>query len=122
MMKSIKEHLSTKTETVLSELNECFKVVSASLVPSERGIYITDHKVQTRLVVESYFPKDVVCTKAAISIEYCKVCTIDWPKNNTNILRTVKKLCRLYCSFFYLPFLLSLFYLERLRTAILPRK
>ncbi|XP_075984527.1 SIDL trafficking protein particle complex subunit 10 [Anticarsia gemmatalis] len=71
MMKCIREELSKKAETVLTELNECFKIVSASLVPSERGVYITDNKVQCRLTVVSYLPKDVTCSKAAISIECC---------------------------------------------------
>ena len=71
-MKSIREELSKKTETVLTELNECFKVVSATLMPSERGVYITDNKVQCRMTVVSYLPKDVTCTRAAISIERCK--------------------------------------------------
>ncbi|XP_063896992.1 trafficking protein particle complex subunit 10 [Helicoverpa armigera] len=72
MMKSIREELSKKPESVLTELNDCFKVVSASLVPSERGVYITDNKVQCRMTVVSYLPKDVACTRAAISIERCK--------------------------------------------------
>lgn len=72
MMKCIREELSKKTETVLTELNECFKIVSAKLVPSERGVYITDNKVHCRLTVVSYLPKDVLCSKAAISIECCK--------------------------------------------------
>ncbi|XP_053615450.1 trafficking protein particle complex subunit 10 isoform X2 [Plodia interpunctella] len=72
MMKSIKDNLSDKTETVLAELNDCFKVISANILPSERGIYITDNKVQCRLKIESFLPKEVVCTKAAISIEPCK--------------------------------------------------
>lgn len=70
-MKSIREELCKKSETVLTELNECFKVVSTSLVPSERGVYITDNKVQCRMTVVSYLPKDVTCTRAAISIERC---------------------------------------------------
>lgn len=71
MMKSFRENLSHKTESILTDLNECFKIVSATLVPSERGVYITDNKVECRLVVESYFPKDVKSTRAAISIETC---------------------------------------------------
>ncbi|XP_068619603.1 trafficking protein particle complex subunit 10 [Battus philenor] len=72
MMKSIRENLSDRTDPVLTELNDCFKVVSATLLPSERGLYITDNKVQCCLVVESYLPKTVVCTRAAISTEICK--------------------------------------------------
>ncbi|XP_072933288.1 trafficking protein particle complex subunit 10 isoform X2 [Epargyreus clarus] len=72
MMKSIKVGLADKQESVLTELNDCFKVVSVTLVPSERGIYITDNKVQCHLVVESYLPKEVMCTRAAISIELYK--------------------------------------------------
>ncbi|XP_047986629.1 trafficking protein particle complex subunit 10 [Leguminivora glycinivorella] len=72
MMKSIKS-LSQKPEPVLTELNECFKIVSVALLPSDRGIYITDNKVQCRLVVESNMPKDITCTRAAISIERYKV-------------------------------------------------
>ncbi|KAL4715985.1 hypothetical protein ACJJTC_013285 [Scirpophaga incertulas] len=71
MMKSIRMDFKGKNVTVLTELNECFKLVSATLVPSDRGIYITDHKVQCCLVVESLFPKDVRCNRAAISIEPC---------------------------------------------------
>lgn len=72
MSKSIKENLSDKTEPVLAELNDCFKLVSATLVPSDRGVYITDNKVQCCLTIESLFPKDVTCNRAAISIEVCK--------------------------------------------------
>ncbi|CAB3233344.1 unnamed protein product [Arctia plantaginis] len=72
MMKCIREELSKKTDTVLTELNECFKIVSASLVPSERGVYITDNTVQCRLTVISFLPREVRCSKAAISIEHCK--------------------------------------------------
>ncbi|XP_063537577.1 trafficking protein particle complex subunit 10 isoform X2 [Cydia strobilella] len=72
MMKSIRD-LSQKPEPVLSELNECFKIVSVTLLPSDRGIYITDNKVQCGLVVESNMPKDIICTRAAISIEKFKV-------------------------------------------------
>lgn len=71
-MKCIREELSKKTDTVLTELNECFKIVSASLMPSEREIYITDNKVQCRLTVISFLPKEVRCSKAAITIECCK--------------------------------------------------
>ncbi|XP_037301824.1 trafficking protein particle complex subunit 10 [Manduca sexta] len=71
MMKTIKDELSKKPDTVLSELNECFKIISVALLPSERGLYITDNIVQCRMVVESNLPKDVVCTRAAISIEVC---------------------------------------------------
>ncbi|XP_013186203.2 trafficking protein particle complex subunit 10 isoform X2 [Amyelois transitella] len=72
MMKSIRDNLSDKTDTVLAELNDCFKVISAEILPSERGIYVTDNKVQCCLKIECLLPKDVVCTKAAISIETCK--------------------------------------------------
>jgi hypothetical protein len=71
MMKSIKVDLKDKTESVLSELNECFKIVSATLVPSDRGVYITDNKVQCCLTIESFFPKEIICNRAAISIEPC---------------------------------------------------
>lgn len=71
-MNSIRQNLADKTEPVLAELNDCFKIVSATLVPSERGVYITDNKIQCRLVIESHFPKDVKCTKAAICIEQSK--------------------------------------------------
>ncbi|CAG5014524.1 unnamed protein product [Parnassius apollo] len=72
MMKSIRENLSDKRDPVLTELNDCFKVVSATLLPSERGVYITDNKIQCCLVVESNLPKIVVCTQAAISTQICK--------------------------------------------------
>lgn len=72
MMKSIKENLSGKSETVLTELNDCFKVVLATLVPSHRGIYITDYKVQCCLQLDCLLPKEVTCTRMAISIEPCK--------------------------------------------------
>lgn len=71
-MNTIKNELCKKPETVLTELNECFKIISVELLPSERGVYITDNKVQCRLVVECYLPKDILCTKAAISIETIK--------------------------------------------------
>lgn len=71
MLKSIKNDLSDQPDTVLTELNDCFKVVSASLQPSERGVYITDNKIECRLVVESFLPKEALCSKAAISIETC---------------------------------------------------
>lgn len=73
MMNSIRDNLSQKPEPVLTELNECFKIVSATLLPSERGVYITDNKVQCCLVVESNMPKDITCTRAAISIEVFKI-------------------------------------------------
>ncbi|CAH0731793.1 unnamed protein product, partial [Brenthis ino] len=69
MLKSIRDNLADKQESVLTELNDCFKIISATLLPSERKSYITDDKVQCRLVIESYMPKDVICTKAAISVE-----------------------------------------------------
>ncbi|XP_046971820.1 trafficking protein particle complex subunit 10 [Vanessa cardui] len=69
MMKSLRENLADKQETVLTELNDCFQIVSATLIPSERGVYITDNKIQCRFVVESHMPKDVNCTRAAISVE-----------------------------------------------------
>lgn len=72
MMNSIQDNLADKTEPVLAELNDCFKIVSATLVPSERGVYITDNKIQCRLQIESYFPKNVKCTKASICIEQCR--------------------------------------------------
>ncbi|CAK1594006.1 unnamed protein product [Parnassius mnemosyne] len=72
MMKSIRENLSDRRDPVLTELNDCFKVVSATLLPSERGVYITDNKVQCRLVIESNLPKIVVCTQASISTHICK--------------------------------------------------
>lgn len=72
MTKAIRENLSEKRDPVLTELNDCFKVVSATLLPSERGVYITDNKVQCRLVVGSYLPKPVKCTRAAISSEVYK--------------------------------------------------
>ncbi|XP_013166205.1 PREDICTED: trafficking protein particle complex subunit 10 [Papilio xuthus] len=72
MMKSIREGLSEKSEPVLTELNDCFKVVSATILPSERGVYITDNKVQCCLTIESYLPKTVVGTRAAISTEISK--------------------------------------------------
>lgn len=71
-MNSIRDNLADKSEPVLAELNDCFKIVSATLVPSERGVYITDNKIQCRLQIESYFPKNVKCTKASICIEQCK--------------------------------------------------
>lgn len=70
-MNTIRNNLHDKPDSVLSELNECFKIVSATLLPSERGVYITDNKVQCRLVVESNMPKEVNC-KASISVESCK--------------------------------------------------
>lgn len=72
MMNSIRDNLANKTEPVVAELNDCFKIVSATLVPSERGVYITDNKIQCRLQIESYFPKNVKCSKASICIEQCK--------------------------------------------------
>ncbi|XP_049885562.1 trafficking protein particle complex subunit 10 [Pectinophora gossypiella] len=72
MMKSIKDNLLDKSDTVLAELNDCFKIVSATLIPSERGVYITDSTVQCCLVVDSNFPKEVSCSRAAINIEKCK--------------------------------------------------
>lgn len=69
MMKSIRKNLSDRTETILAELSDCFNVISATLIPSERGVYITDNKIQCCLKIESYLPQDVNCTKAAISIE-----------------------------------------------------
>ncbi|XP_052753986.1 trafficking protein particle complex subunit 10 [Galleria mellonella] len=72
MLKCIKEKLSDKQDTVLAELNDCFKLVSATLIPSERGVYITDNKVQCRLLLECNLPKEVTCTRTAISIEPCK--------------------------------------------------
>lgn len=68
MMKSLKD-ISSKPDSVLCELNDCFKIVSATLLPSERGVYITDNKVECCLTIESYFPREVNCKKAAISIE-----------------------------------------------------
>ncbi|KAI8437513.1 hypothetical protein MSG28_011825 [Choristoneura fumiferana] len=73
MMNSIRDNLSQKPEPVLTELNDCFKIVSATLLPSERGVYITDNKVQCCLVVESNMPRDITCTRAAISIEVFKI-------------------------------------------------
>ncbi|OWR45095.1 Trafficking protein particle complex subunit 10 [Danaus plexippus plexippus] len=70
MMKSIKE--TDKQESVLTELNDCFKIVSVNILPSERGVYITDNKVQCRLVIESLMPKDVLCNKAAICVDSVK--------------------------------------------------
>lgn len=72
MMRTIREDLANKTDTVLAELNECFKVKSVSLLPPERGLYITENKVQCRVVIESFLPKDIKCTKAAISIDLFK--------------------------------------------------
>ncbi|KAL0868397.1 hypothetical protein ABMA27_007909 [Loxostege sticticalis] len=72
MMNSIRVDLKDKTESVLTELNDCFKIISATLVPSERGVYITDNKIQCCLLIESHFSKEVNCTRAAISIEPCK--------------------------------------------------
>lgn len=72
MIKSIRNDLANETETVLAELNDCFKIISVSLVPSKRGVYITDNKVECCLQLESYLPKEVMCTKAAISIESYK--------------------------------------------------
>ncbi|RVE49327.1 hypothetical protein evm_006040 [Chilo suppressalis] len=72
MTKSINVDLRDKTDSVLAELNECFKIISATLVPSDRGLYITENKVQCCLLVESFFPKEVTCNRAAISIETCK--------------------------------------------------
>ncbi|XP_041982895.1 trafficking protein particle complex subunit 10 [Aricia agestis] len=69
MWKSMRENLAERQESVLTELNDCFKIVSATLVPSERGVYITDNKIQVRLVFDSNFPKDILCNRAAISIE-----------------------------------------------------
>ncbi|XP_023939099.2 trafficking protein particle complex subunit 10 [Bicyclus anynana] len=69
MLKTIRENLADKQESVLTELNDCFKLVSAELLPSERDVYITDNKVQCRLVIESDMPKDVLCTRAAIGTE-----------------------------------------------------
>lgn len=69
-MKSIKE--TDKQESVLTELNDCFKIVSVNILPSERGVYITDNKVQCRLVIESLMPKDVLCNKAAICVDSVK--------------------------------------------------
>ncbi|VVD05938.1 unnamed protein product [Leptidea sinapis] len=69
MMKSIKESLSDKQKAVQTELNDCFQLISVTLLPSERGIYITENKVQVRLVFESLLPKDVACTQAAICID-----------------------------------------------------
>ncbi|CAH2095443.1 unnamed protein product [Euphydryas editha] len=69
MLKTIREKLADKQETVLTELNDCFQIVSATLLPSERGVYITDNKIQCRFVVESHMPKDVTCSRVAISVE-----------------------------------------------------
>lgn len=71
-MNSIRDNLEHRKEPVLAALNDCFKIVSATLVPSERGVYITDNKIQCRLQIESYFPKNVKCTKASICIEQCR--------------------------------------------------
>ncbi|CAG4959637.1 unnamed protein product [Colias eurytheme] len=71
MMKSIKENLTEK-DSVQAELNDCFRIISATLLPSERGVYITDNKVQCRLVVVSFLPKDVVCTRSAICVDMCE--------------------------------------------------
>ncbi|CAG9112783.1 unnamed protein product [Plutella xylostella] len=72
MMKSIQKNLRDQPESVLTELSDCFKLISVTLLPSERGAYITDNTIECRLVLESFLPKDVVCTKAAISVETCK--------------------------------------------------
>lgn len=69
MLNSIRDNLADKQESVLTELNDCFNIISATLLPSQRGFYITDNKVQCCMVVESFFPKDIVCNRAAISIE-----------------------------------------------------
>lgn len=71
MLKAIRDELSKKPDTVLSELNECFKIVSATILPSERGVYITENKVQCQLVLVSNFPESMNC-KASISVESCK--------------------------------------------------
>ncbi|CAH2054314.1 unnamed protein product, partial [Iphiclides podalirius] len=71
MRNSIRVQLE-KREPVAAELNDCFRVVSATLLPSERGIYVADNKVQCRLTVESHLPKLVRCSRAAISTELLK--------------------------------------------------
>ncbi|XP_045454585.1 trafficking protein particle complex subunit 10 [Melitaea cinxia] len=69
MLKTIREKLADKEEPVLTELNDCFQIVSATLLPSERCVYITDNKIQCRFVVESHMPREVSCTRAAINVE-----------------------------------------------------
>ncbi|CAK1545522.1 unnamed protein product [Leptosia nina] len=67
MIKSIKQNLTEK-ESVQTELNDCFHLIATSLLPSERG-YITDSKVQCRVVIESFLPRDVVCTRGSICLD-----------------------------------------------------
>ncbi|XP_045517128.1 trafficking protein particle complex subunit 10 [Pieris brassicae] len=71
MMKSIKQNLTDK-DSVQADLSDCFRLISSTLLPSERG-YITENKVQCKLVFESVLPKDVVCTKATICIDPCEI-------------------------------------------------
>lgn len=68
MLKSIRDNLASKQDSVLTELSDCFKIISATLLPSERDAYITDNKVQCRLLIESFLPKYAKCI-AAISVE-----------------------------------------------------
>lgn len=70
MMMSIKKNLTDK-DPVQTDLHDCFRLISSTLLPSERG-YITDNKVQCKLVFESLLPKDVACTKATICVDPCE--------------------------------------------------
>lgn len=69
MQKSIKTRLKDTTEMILAELNDCFKVVAVEVLPSERENHIKDYPVKVVLCIESFFPREVLCQRACISLE-----------------------------------------------------
>lgn len=69
MLKCIRNKLKDNDVPALSELNECFKVIAVEIISSERENYVKDSPVRINLTLESFFPREVLCHRAAVSVE-----------------------------------------------------
>lgn len=82
MIKSIKSNLFETQQPVLSEMNDCFKIIAVNILPPDRDNYIKDSPVRVQILFESLFPREVVCQKASINLE---------PYNETEAAKKVER-------------------------------
>lgn len=72
MTKSIKSNLKESQQSVLCEMNDCFKIIAVNILPPERDNYIKDSPVRVQILFESLFPREVFCQMASINLESYK--------------------------------------------------